>query len=397
MVNRTAAAVAAPARTQSAEMTFRSAAVPRIRHRVGASAVVGLLAVLAVLASGCAAVVSSGSSTVSSLDLDAPRLLDEQTAYRVVDRDGLPVATARPQSGRLRFPLPEDREIGGCVAVLDAQGRSVTAGARPVALVLRARYEALSREREALDAERIAATSVEHMSRQSLAAAQSRLAANRAFADGDCRRPSGRPAPPRPTVACASADACLDDAAAACFVRYFGERGCAQARAALKRPGVPSLQACASAVRAGRSGDAESAVLDAVDRVATQAAHALRDSQEPLGPTLGNLLAGASESIRQEAALSCSRRLAEERHAPLAAWLAESDRLRNEPEAALDACRRDVGGIDALRQEAAGATLLARQAQARIAALDDKLAALRDRREPLDWCEPPFAAGADRR
>ena len=91
-----------------------------------------------VLSSGCATVVSSGSSTIHTLELDAPR--SNGKVFTLFDGSRQPVARAAGRDGRIRFELPTDRFIGQCVSVVDDAGKLLLGERKAIHLALRAEH-----------------------------------------------------------------------------------------------------------------------------------------------------------------------------------------------------------------------------------------------------------------
>jgi hypothetical protein len=356
-------------------------------------------AVLAGALAGCAGIVSTGTSTVDSLELEAPRFGVRADGYRLLDAQRLPVSSAFAADGRIRFDLPVDRSVGRCVAVVDRAGESVLEGGRTILLALRAEYEQLGSRRETLQAERDVAAAAEREARESIRSTERRLESNRGHEGGACRLPAIRALPPRPVVRCRTHDECLGDGAAICFTRYLGPTGCSRAREEYGRHGLLARSGCAVAAAklAGREHEPGAAVVDALHRAAADAARELSRGDDRFGRMLGSLLADTGDALRLERARSCTRAFAERHHAPLASWLTEIGRINGEPAQVLSACRDDISRLTDLRHEATVGAARTQDAAARLATIDRRLAALREQRRPVEWCPTSIAGDRDRR
>lgn len=351
-----------------------------------------LLAIsMASLLGGCATAITSGTSTVDLLDLNASR--GDGLAYALLDGSRQPIARAVSHDGRIRFDLPADLPIGRCVVVLDDTGHSALGERSAIHLALRAEFQELRAQRERIAVDEAALEAASASRRRDADATRSRLQVNPALVDGTCRRPAAQPAPPPPATSCASRQDCLRDGAALCFTQQYGASGCQRAAKELGLSGLGSNPLCKPAAAARASGGIDSAIFGALKNAAADVARTLQGSTDSAEKALGGMVANASDLAQISNARDCTNAYVERALAPQAAWNTRLRQLREEPQRQLEACQ---AGADALRdadQQATATAAQSRELAEQAHLLEGRLESLRRERRAIEWCDSEKVAG----
>ncbi len=201
---------------------------------------------LTLLLTSCATTLSSGTQSISSVELNVSR--SDNKSYYLVDRSRRRVASGVARSGKLVFELPRqaNRFVDECVAIVEHTGKPALDDKRYLFLSSRSAYQNNSKEREQLVAAQNEEQRQERMANDQLKAAHARLRSNRAYVNAICTRPVQAAIPARPHIRCATYEECLQDGAAICFSRYLGVKGCGMALSEFKIPGFLSSPSCAA-------------------------------------------------------------------------------------------------------------------------------------------------------
>jgi hypothetical protein len=345
-----------------------------------------VVAIATILLSGCATKVSTGSQSVEAVQLDFSG--DERKRYFLIDTNRQRLASAVPAGGKLSFQLPPDRHITACASVVDQTGKSILDDDRLLKLSARTEYVTtlLDRQRSA------GQHSQEAMRRRAAEAEQrgalNRLGTNRAYANGQCSRPSQLSPGARPIVKCGSYGECFRDGKLICYSRFAGAKGCGMVASEFKIPNIVSGPTCAAVVAelAGDKYQLEDAVVDFLFGLADDAAANLRKSESAGEVILGWMLGAASGALQLQQAETCTKNFVDRQFGPLQRWLQEAERLRFEPDTLLQSCGRDVNAfltaspvIESTKARLDTLTQDIEKANARLNALT------RERR-PIEWC-----------
>ncbi len=340
---------------------------------------------LAALLGGCATAITSGTSTVDLLELNAVQ--GDGLSYSLLDGSRQPIARAVSRAGRIRFELPADRAIGRCVVVLDNAGYPALGQKRVIQLTLRTEYQALQAHRRQLVADEASAVASASAVSLDAQATRSRLTANPARVDGSCQRPADQAAPPRPASQCATRQDCIRDGAALCFTQAFGAGGCELAARELELAGLASNPLCKPGEARRASQSLDTVILGAIKGVAADTARELQRSDSAAQKAIAGVIANASDYARISGARSCADSYVERQLAPVEAWAARARQLRDEPQRLLAACEADAARLQGLDQRVATLSAQARQSAGQTRLLDARLQALRLERRTIDWCD----------
>lgn len=350
------------------------------------------IAVVALLA-GCATggvdsrYTVSGSSTVYSLEIDAPR--SNGRLYNLYDSGGAFAALTTSNNGKIRFRLPPGDFLRDCAVVTDAKGVPLFgSGADAIYLGPRSEHQAAWRQREAILAEADDSSSVDRAAQGELDSLQSQLYANRAHVGGSCARPQPRALPPQPVVRCGSRNECQQEGAAICFTRYLGAKGCGAALNRYKVPGLLSSPGCAAAAAelAGDKYGFDDAFVDALHGIAADLSTELMKSDSTADQIAGFIIGGVSEAVQLNQAVECTDRFVAREFGAQEAWAAQIAQIRAEPGDALARCQRDIARLAAVREQVASAGERADQTSTRIGAIEQRIAVLERERRPIEWC-----------
>jgi len=341
--------------------------------------------VAALVLGGCATTVDTGSQSVNDVQLQISNGPDG--VYSMVDVQNRVVSRATKLSGRLVFALPSGTYLESCVRVFDPKQKPIFAD-RWVSLTVRTAYQGLYAERQ-----KLSAVSLEDDKRQQAVTnqyrqASARLAANRAFSANQCVRPTQLAIPPAPRVKCTDHAACQQEAAAICFSRYLGNKGCAKAFDALKMPGLLSSPACSAmaAQLAREKYDLSDAFVDAILGALDDSGRQLRQSSDKGDVAIGRVIGLFNEAYQLNEAWTCTKGLVEREYGPYERWQREASRIGEEPQTLMRSCQQDVQLVVDLGPQATAAQSRSQASAARVRSTEAAISALLQERRPLDWC-----------
>lgn len=336
---------------------------------------------------GCATTVDTGSQSVNDVQLQISNGPDG--VYRMVDLRNRLVASASKQSGRLVFNLPNGVYLESCVRVFDPKQTPLFAD-RWLSLTARTAHQNLYAERQKLSLASLEDDKLQRTLTDQYKQARARLASNRAFTANQCVRPAQLAIPSAPKVKCTDRAACQQEAAAICFSRYLGNKGCAKAFDALKMPGLLSSPACSAmaAQLAREKYDLSDAFVDAILGALDDSGRQLRQSSDKGDVALGVVIGLFGEAYQVNEAWTCTNGLVEREYGPYERWRREASRIVEEPQTLMRSCQQDVQLAVDLGPQVTAAQGKARASAERVRSIEVGMSALTQERKSLDWCRP---------
>jgi hypothetical protein len=340
----------------------------------------------AMLLSGCATTARVGTQSVDSLQLDLSSRKAQQ--FYLYDANRRLISRAISSAGRLRIELPPNRDIAGCVQVLDQRGKSILPDGTRLKLSVRNDYASALAYRESSDTQYSEQNRRLNNLKSQQNSALGRLTGNRAYTNRRCSRPPERSAGPQPIVKCGSYEECLRDAKLICYSRFVGAKGCGKVASEYQIPNIVSGPTCAAFVAemAGAKYELEDAVVDFLFGIADDAADDLMNSDSAADVIAGLIVGTLSNTLQLEQAKSCSTEFVNRQFGPMQTWLQEVQRLGLEPDNLLQACDRDVNAYLAATSAITAADSQVTQLTQSLAQADARLRELARTTRSIEWC-----------
>ena len=337
------------------------------------------------LLSGCASTLSSGVSSLNTIDFKTS--LRDGTSLRLADNNRV-IAVGQARAGSVTFALPKSANISSCLSIHDVKGENVFGKNVLIQPVVRIEMQKISQDLQRTNIEFSESQKIDP--RFLLANAKRRIAENRAFVDGACILPEQRPIPQRPQTRCSSRQECEQEGAAICFTQYIGEKGCAMAFSELRMPGLLSSPSCAAtaAKLAGEKYELGHAVVDAITGMIDDIGGNLRDSDDLGDNILGWVIGAAVEVGQLSQARSCKNSFIEKHYEPLESWKSNVRDITSEPEKLLASCQADRNSLPSLESALITSTIPANtdRLETAVVELTKRHKMLETERLPVQFC-----------